>query len=128
MPQFFVVDVDQVLEIHETVISDNELQGLAKNKSLAATLERVQNRLQYGFISDAFDLAACYTTFIAKVHCFYDANKRIAATTLAVVLDVNSINIDFNNLDLGEWIVDVASDKKTELDLAAWLRGLAMER
>jgi death on curing protein len=128
MPQFFVVDVDQVLEIHETVISDNELQGLAKNKSLAATLERVQNRLQYGFISDAFDLAACYATFIAKAHCFNDANKRTAATTLAIVLDVNSINIDFNNLDLGEWIVDVASDKKTELDLAAWLRGLAMER
>ena len=128
MPQFFVVDVDQVLEIHETVISDNELQGLAKNKSLAATLERVQNRLQYGFISDAFDLAACYATFIAKAHCFHDAIKRTAATTLAVVLDVNSINIDFNNLDLGEWIVDVASDKKTELDLAAWLRGLAMER
>ena len=128
MPQFFVVDVDQVLGIHETVINDNELQGLAKNKSLAATLERVQNRLQYGFISDAFDLAACYATFIAKAHCFHDANKRTAATTLAVVLDVNSINIDFNNLDLGEWIVDVASDKKTELDLAAWLRGLAMER
>jgi death on curing protein len=127
MPQFFVLDVEQVLLIHDAVIGTNELQGLAKNKSLAATLERVQNRLQYGFISDAFDLAACYATFIAKAHCFHDANKRTAATTLAFILDINGINIEFNDYALGDWIIDVASDKKTEVDFAAWLRKQAKE-
>ena len=122
MFQFVVVSAEQVFAIHEAVISTNELQGLAKNKSLAATLERVHNRLQYGFISDAFDLAACYAVFIAKAHCFHDANKRTAATTLAFVLDSNSINIEFNDFALGDWIIDVASDKKTEVDLASWLR------
>jgi death-on-curing protein len=122
MPQFAVVDLDQVLKIHEAVIGANELQGLAKDKSLTATLERVQNRLQYGFISDAFDLAACYATFIAKAHCFHDANERTAATTLVFALRINGINPDFDGLELGEWIVDIASDKKTELDLAVWLR------
>lgn len=127
MVQFVVVDVDQVLAIHETVIGTNELQGLAKDKSLAATLERVQNRLQYGFISDAFDLAACYATFIARAHCFHDANKRTAATVLAFILDVNGVNIEFNDYALGDWIIDVASSKKTELDLAVWLRAQATE-
>jgi death-on-curing protein len=128
MPQFVVVGLNEVLEIHEAVICPNELQGLAQNKSLAATLERVQNRLQYGFISDAFDLAACYATFIAKAHCFHDANKRTAAVTLVFALEINGINVDFNDLQLGEWIVDIASDKKTELDLAVWLRELAIEK
>jgi death on curing protein len=127
MVQFVVVDVDQVLAIHEAVIGANELQGLAKDKSLAATLERVQNRLQYGFISDAFDLAACYATFIARAHCFHDANKRTAATVLAFVLDVNGLYVEFSDYALGDWIIDVASSKKTELDLAVWLRAQAIE-
>ncbi|MEI6182057.1 MAG: type II toxin-antitoxin system death-on-curing family toxin [Polynucleobacter sp.] len=127
MSQFVVVNVDQVLAIHEVVIGANELQGLAKNKSLVATLERVHNRLQYGFISDAFDLAACYATFIAKAHCFHDANKRTAATVLAFILDSNGISIDFNDYALGDWIIDVASDKNTELDFAAWLRAQTKE-
>jgi death-on-curing protein len=128
MPQFVVVDLDQVLKIDEAVIGGNELQGLAKDKSLSANLERVQNRLQYGFISDAFDLAACYATFIAKAHCFHDANKRTAATTLVFALFINGINLDFDGLELGEWIVDIASDKKTALDLAVWLRDQVTER
>ena len=127
MVQFVVVEVDQVLAIHEAVIGAHEVQGLAKDKSLTATLERVQNRLRYGFISDVFDLAACYATFIARAHCFHDANKRTAATVLAFVLDLNEIYVEFNDYALGDWIIDVASSKKTELDLAAWLRAQVRE-
>jgi death-on-curing protein len=124
MTLYVVVETKHVLAIHEAVIGSNELQGLAKDKSLPATLERVQNRLQYGFISDVFDLAACYAAFISKAHCFHDANKRTAAATLFFVLDANGVTIDFNDFALGEWIVELASDKKTELEFAAWLRGL----
>ena len=66
MLQLVVLNVKQVLQIHDHIIGKNELQGLAKDKSLDAVLERVHNRLQYGFIADVFDLAACYATFIAK--------------------------------------------------------------
>lgn len=127
MHQFVVVDVDQVLAIHQVVISSNELQGLAKDKSLVATLERVQNRLRYGFISDVFDLAASYATCIAKAHCFHDANKRTAATVLAFVLDINGVSIEFNDYTLGDWIIDMATSKKTESEFADWLRMRAKE-
>ena len=108
--------------MHDQIIGPNELQGLAKDKSLEAVLERVHNRLQYGFISDAYDLAACYATFIAKGHCFNDANKRTAATILFLTLSLNNIRIKFNDLSLGDWIIQVATDQKTEVELAAWLR------
>ena len=78
-------------------------------------------------VPDVFDLAACYATFIARAHCFHDANKRTAATVLAFVLDLNEIYVEFNDYALGDWIIDVASSKKTELDLAAWLRAQARE-
>lgn len=122
MTQFVVIDVQNVILIHDAVIGDKELQGLAKDKSLEATLGRIHNRLQYGFIADVYDLAACYAAFIAKAHCFNDANKRTAAAVLFFILSANNVEIDFVGFDLGDWIIDIASDKKSEEELAQWLR------
>ena len=122
MTKFKIVDVESVILIHDAVIGKHELQGIAKDKSLEATLERVHNRLKYGFIADAFDLAACYATFIAKAHCFNDANKRTAAALLFFILDANGVSISFAGFELGNWIINVASDKKSEIELAQWLR------
>jgi len=120
--RFVVIDVESVILIHDALIEEKELQGLAKDKSLEATLERILNRLQYGFISDAYDLAACYATFLAKAHCFNDANKRTAAAVLFFILNANGVEIDFPDFNLGDWIIDIASDKKSEIDFAQWLR------
>jgi len=120
--RFVVIDVESVILIHDAVIEEKELQGLAKDKSLEATLERILNRLQYGFISDTYDLAACYATFLAKAHCFNDANKRTAAAVLFFILNANGVEIDFPDFNLGDWIIDIASDKKSEIDFAHWLR------
>ena len=122
MLQLVVLNVEQIVHIHDHIIGKNELQGLAKDKSLDAVLERIHNRLQYGFIGDVFDLASCYATFIAKGHCFNDANKRTAAAALYFALEANGAHIEFIDLSLGKFIVDVATDQMTEVELAAWLR------
>ena len=123
--QYVIIETVHVIKVHERVIGPHELQGLAKDKSLDAVLDRVHNRLQYGFITDIFDLAACYGAFIAKGHCFNDANKRTAASVLYLALSLNQVSIEFAGLALGDWIIDVATDKKTGLELADWLRSLA---
>lgn len=120
-----IIETAHVIKVHERVIGPHELQGLAKDKLLDAVLERVHNRQQYGFITDVFDLAACYGAFIAKSRCFNDANKRTAASMLYLALSLNRVSIEFSGLALGDWIIDVATDKKTELELAGWLRAQA---
>jgi death-on-curing protein len=125
MTQYVVLTVEQVIALHDGIIGTHELQGLAKDKSLEAVLQRVRNRLQYGFVTDIYDLAACYAVFIAKGHCFNDANKRTAATALFFILSIHEIEINFSDLSLGQWIIDVANDKKSELELAEWLRSLS---
>lgn len=122
MTRFYTLSTRQIIAIHDSIIGANELQGLVKDKSLDAVLARVHNRLQYGFISDPCDLASCYATFLAKGHCFNDANKRTAATALFLTLRDNGISIRFSGLALGDWIIEVATDRKTEIELAAWLR------
>ena len=122
MTQYVVLTVEQVIALHDAIIGPHELQGLAKDKSLEAVLGRVHNRLQYGFVSDIYDLAACYAAFITKGHCFNDANKRTATTVAFFILKIHQVEINFSDISFGQWIVDIAKDKKSEADLAAWLR------
>jgi death-on-curing protein len=112
----------QVIALHDYLIGKHKIQVLAKKKFLEAVLKHVHNRVQYGFITNIFHLATCYATFIAKGHYFNDANKSTAAAALFFVLDVNEVAIDFLDVALGEWIVLVATKRKTEVDLAMWLR------
>jgi death-on-curing protein len=122
MTQYIILSAEQVIALHDGIIGSHELQGLAKDKSLEAVLDRVHNRLRYGFITDIFDLAACYATFIAKGHCFNDANKPTAVTSLYFVLVTNGIEVDFSDLGLAQWLLDVATDQKSEVEFAVWLR------
>jgi death-on-curing protein len=122
MTQYIILSAEQVIALHDGIIGSHELQGLAKDKSLEAVLDRVHNRLRYGFITDVFDLAACYATFIAKGHCFNDANKRTAVTSLYFVLVAHGIELDFSDLSLAKWLLDVATDQKSEVEFAVWLR------
>jgi len=122
MTQYIILSAEQVIALHDGIIGSHELQGLAKDKSLEAVLDRVHNRLRYGFITDVFDLAACYATFVAKGHCFNDANKRTAVTALYFVLVDHGVELDFSDLGLAKWLLDVATDQKSEVEFAVWLR------
>lgn len=124
MTQYVIFTAEHIIHLHEAVIRNQELQGIAKDKSLNAALERVHNRLRYGFISDAYDLAACYGAFLARGHCFNDANKRTAATAVFFSLSLNGIEVTFPDLSLAQWIIDLAAGKRDELELALWLRSL----
>ena len=46
MTEYVVLNVEQVIALHDGIIASNELQGLAKDKSLDAVLDRVHNRLR----------------------------------------------------------------------------------
>ena len=119
---FFTLDESDVIEIHESVIAANELQGLAVNKSLASVLARLQNRLDYGFIVDVFHYAACAGMFIAKGHCFNDANKRTAAAVVHLILTVHDRSPQFLSTDLGIWVIRIVEGGLSEDGLANLLR------
>ena len=126
MTQYVVLTATEVVVMHDHIIGPHEPQGLAKDQSLEAVLNRVHNRLQYGFISDVFNLAACYASFVARSRCFNDANKRTAATVLFFMLTANGVEIKFDDVLLGEWIIDVATDRQSEVEFASWLRKIAL--
>ena len=116
-----------VVEIHDLVISQNELQGMAGDKSLEAVLARIENRMSFGMINDEFDLAACYACFLAVGHVFNDANKRTAFASMDVCLSLNGIELNYDHAEVGDSIVKAAQRIVDEIELSVWLRVQALK-
>ena len=104
------------------MLNPGELAGLALDKSLDGALARVENRLAYGMIDDAYDLAAAYAIAIAQGHCFNDANKRTAFRAMVAVLAFNGVRSNWIATEIGPVIIRAAQRLLDEGELAHWLR------
>ncbi len=111
-----------VVAIHDEVLNDGELPGLARDKSLEGALGRVDNRLAFGLVEDVFDLAAAYCMVIAQGHCFNDANKRTAFRAMNAVLAANGVRIGWTAEEVGPLIIRIAQGQLEEAALSDWLR------
>lgn len=119
---FIQLSAELVERIHDHVMNPGELPGRARDKSLEGALARVENRLTYGLIEDAFDLAAAYAIAISQGHCFNDANKRTAFRAMHVVLALNGVQMLFETEETGQAIIRAAQRLMDEGELALWLR------
>ena len=119
---FRTLSAELVELIHDQVLNPGELSGRARDKSLEGALARVENRLAYEMISDAYDLAAAYAVAIAQGHCFNDANKRTAHQAMDVCLDLNGVQINWTATEIGPVIIRAAQRLLDEGELADWLR------
>ena len=119
---FKILTPELVELIHDNILYPNELKGRAADKSLESALARVDNRLAYGLIENAFSLAACYAAAISQGHCFNDGKKRTAFAALDVCLDLNGIEIHWETSEIGDKIIQLAQSKLSEEQLAEWMR------
>ena len=119
---WLLLTTQDVTLLHDDALNPGELVGLAKNKSLEGALGRVDFRLQYGSIQDEYDLAAAYVVAIAQAHAFNDANKRTAFAALDMCLLINGIKVEWNMIEIGPVIIEVAQGNVDEQELARWLR------
>ena len=119
---FVLLSVAQVETLHDLVLNPGELAGKALDKSLEGALARVENRLAYGMIAHAFDLAAAYAEAILHGHCFNDAIKRTAYRVMIVCLHLHRITLRLGPQDIGDQIIALALRRIAAPDLADWLR------
>ena len=124
---FVLLSVDLVVLIHEEILSANELQGLAADKSLDSALARIDNRLGFGMVEDVYSLAAAYAAAISQGHCFNDGNKRTAFQAMDIVLDLNGVEISWDVEAVGARIIELAQTRIDEQEFASWLRALPQE-
>ncbi len=117
-----LLTADLIEAIHDNALNPGELPGRALDKSLDGALARVENRLAYDLINDAFDLAAAYAAAISQGHCFNDANKRTAFDAMNFCLELHGIVISWDTAAVGDQIIRLAQRHIDEGELAHWLR------
>lgn len=96
--------------------------GTVSEGSLESALGRARNRFAYEERADLFDVAAACCFGLAKKHGFQDANKRTAFVAAVTFLDINGWLFTVDERDAVEQMVALASDARTESEIAAWFR------
>jgi len=119
---FQLFSPDMVDLIHDDVLNARELTGRALDKSLEGALARVDNRLAYGMLLDAFDLAAVSCGAITTEHCYNDGNKLTAFRSMHLSMVLNGNDIEWEVDQIGPLIIRVAQGLVDKTELANWLR------
>lgn len=117
-----LLNEEEVVFIHDEILNPGELQGFAGNKSLDSALSRVVHRVNFGLVSDVYDLAVVYAMVVATGHCFNDGNKRTAYAIIPATLKLNGHEAQYNEIELADMVRDLAQSKIDETQLANWLR------
>ena len=112
-----------VLAIHtDQVRQHGGSLGIRNQDLLESALQRTPNRWHYDDTSDFCALAAAYGMGLANNHPFIDGNKRTAFQVMYVFLGLNSLRIVATEPEVVDFMLNVASGKLKEPDLARWLR------
>ena len=111
--------------IHDRQISRH---GGASGTRDPALLEmgctRAINLAAYGD-PDVFEIAAAYAYGIANAHAFADGNKRTGFVAAFTFLRLNGVSVRPEPAVGVRKMEDLASDKVSEEEFAAWLRELS---
>jgi len=124
-PSWVTVSAEVVIALHDDLLSTAEIPGLARDKSLEGALARVDHRIAYGLIEDAFALAAAYAAAISQGHWFNDGNKRTAFQVMDVILAAHGIELDWDTEEAGQQMIELAQSRMDESAFAHWLRAHA---
>ena len=124
-PSWVTVSAKAVIALHDDLLSTAEIPGLARDKSLEGALARVDLRIAYGLIEDAFALAAAYAAAISQGHCFNDGNERTAFQVMDVILTTHGLELDWDTEEAGQRMIELAQSRMDESSFAHWLRAHA---
>lgn len=124
-PSWVTVSAEVVIALHDDLLSTAEIPALARDKSLEGALARVDHRIAYGLIEDAFALAAAYAAAISQGHCFNDGNERTAFQVMDVILTTHGLELDWDTEEAGQRMIELAQSRMDESSFAHWLRAHA---
>lgn len=110
--------LEQIILLHENQIEEfGGHHGVKDENLLQSAISQPQSGLgdEY-FHKDLHEMAAAYLFHLVKNHAFNDGNKRIAALTSAVFLEINGLEVIADEDEFEKLVLDAAQslvDKKS---------------
>ena len=112
----------------ESLVRFGGADGVRDEGLLLSALARPENIHAYEPDADLFRLAAAYCIGVVKNHPFIDGNKRTGVLTAVVFLDLNGVELSFDEAMIVSKVYGVAASEVTEAQFADWLRASAVNR
>ena len=124
MPSIWFLSVDDVLAIHEdTIANEGGLAGIRDPGLLESAVLMPQQQFGGEYLHDGLPaMAAAYLFHIAQNHAFHDGNKRTAALSALVFLEVNGVELLPEPDALERTTLAVAASRCRKEELAQWMR------
>jgi death-on-curing protein len=114
---------EEVAYLHDSSIRQfGGSPGVRDEGLIASAIARPTNLWSYEPDADLAALAAAYAFGLAKNHGFIDGNKRIGFLAMGVFLYVNGWRLEAAEPEAVVVMVELASGRRSEQELAAWLR------
>lgn len=95
--------------------------GLRDDGAFESALMAAQNRYDYEQ-ADVVTCAATYGFHLCQVHAFVDGNKRVAAASMLICLELNGVQHDLSQEDVIQIFLKIASSEMTRDELETFLR------
>lgn len=114
---------DEIIIIHRFLVEqyggdDNIRDHKLLDLSINSPYQTFDGEYLYeGIVKKAVHL--CYS--LVMNHPFVDGNKRIGAHCLVILLDANNYPLDYNQEELIDVIMGIASSNLSEDDLLVWV-------
>ncbi len=118
------LNVSQVEQIqHNSISKYGGDLGIRDRGLLESAVLMPQQKFSTNYLhSDLYQMAAAYLFHLGKNHPFVDGNKRAAAMTAMIFLDVNGIETAAPNEQLYELVIRVASETIEKSEIAAFFQ------
>jgi death on curing protein len=121
-PRFLTYE--QVIALHQMQIDEfGGSPGVKDEGLLASALAQAESGFgdEY-FHKDLYEMAAAYLFHLVKNHAFHDGNKRIAAITAAVFLEVNGLHVLAQEDEFETLVMNAAQSQIDKTQIADFFR------
>ena len=115
---------DQVVRLHQALIeTSGGSLGIRDEGMLNSALKTpLQTFDKSELFPSLLDKATRLAFGLIKNHPFIDGNKRIGTHAMLIFLALNGITLSYNDEELIDIILKVASGKANENDLYTWIK------
>lgn len=119
-----IISKKQLLMLHSELISQTGGAGGIRDEGLleSAVSAPFQSFGGKELYPSLLEKAARLGFGLIKNHPFLDGNKRIGAHAMIVFLDINHIELDYDDKDLIDTILRIADGSLDDKDLLSWLQ------
>ncbi len=124
MSSISFLSVEDVLAIHaDTIAHEGGLAGIRDPGLLESAVLMPQQQFDGKYLHDGLPaMAAAYLFHIAQNHAFHDGNKRTAALSTLVFLEINGVESLPEPDALEGMILAVAASRCRKDELTKWMR------